>query len=48
MVDGELYGGLIKHLEPTVYRLQHNLPLKNPILKEIKNIPRIFKVVQIQ
>ena len=47
MVDGELYGGLIKHLEPTVYRLQHNLPLKNPILKEIKNnYPRIFKAVK--
>ncbi|NLZ53064.1 MAG: BglG family transcription antiterminator, partial [Thermoanaerobacteraceae bacterium] len=47
LVDGELYSGLLKHLEPTVYRLKHGLPLKNPILKEIKNnYPKIFEAVK--
>lgn len=47
LLDGELYNGLLKHLEPTIYRLKHNLPLKNPILKEIKyNYPKIFKAVR--
>lgn len=47
LADGELYSGLLKHLEPTVYRLKHGLPLKNPILKEIKNnYSSIFEVVK--
>jgi mannitol operon transcriptional antiterminator len=46
-VDEELYNGLIKHLEPTVYRLKHGFPLNNPILQEIKsNYPNIFEVVK--
>jgi len=45
--DGELYSGLLKHLEPTVYRLRHGLPLKNPILKQIKNnYPGVFEAVK--
>ena len=47
LIDGELYSGLLKHLEPTVYRLKHGLPLKNPILKEIKNnYANIFETVK--
>ncbi len=47
LADSELYSGLLKHLEPTVYRLKHGLPLKNPILKEIKsNYTSIFEVVK--
>lgn len=47
-IDTELHNGLLKHLEPTIYRLRHNLPLKNPILHEIKrNYPEIFKAVQL-
>jgi len=45
--DRELYSGLLRHLEPTLYRLKHGLPLKNPILKEIKNnYSSIFEVVK--
>ncbi|MGI5858609.1 MAG: BglG family transcription antiterminator [Tepidanaerobacteraceae bacterium] len=45
--DAELYNGLIKHLEPTVYRLKHGFPLNNPILQEIKsNYTNIFEVVK--
>ena len=46
MSDRELYSGLARHLEPTVYRL-NGLPLKNPILKEIKNnYSGIFELVK--
>ena len=34
--DNVLYEGLLKHLGPTIYRLKNNLPLYNPMLKEIK------------
>lgn len=34
--DDVLYEGLLKHLGPTIYRLKNNLPLYNPMLKEIK------------
>ncbi|MCF6095748.1 BglG family transcription antiterminator [Thermovorax subterraneus] len=45
--DDELYRGLMEHLGPTVYRLKHKLPLKNPILREIKeNYPEIFEAVK--
>jgi len=45
--DRELYSGLLRHLEPTVYRLRHGLPLKNPILNEIKNnYANIFEIVK--
>jgi len=45
--DDELYKGLIEHLCPTIYRLKHGLPLKNPILEEIKtNYPGIFGIVK--
>jgi len=45
--DDELYKGLMEHLGPTIYRLKHGLPLKNPILEEIKtNYEYIFHVVK--
>lgn len=45
--DDELYKGLMEHLGPTIYRLKHGLPLKNPILKEIKmNYEHIFHAVK--
>jgi mannitol/fructose-specific phosphotransferase system IIA component (Ntr-type)/galactitol-specific phosphotransferase system IIB component len=45
--DDELYKGLMEHLGPTIYRLKHGLPLKNPILEEIKtNYEHIFHVVK--
>jgi len=47
LADVELFSGLLKHLEPTVYRLKHDLPLKNPILNEIKNnYPKIYEAVK--
>lgn len=45
--DDELYRGLIEHLGPTLFRLENKLPLKNPILSEIKNnYPEIFQAVK--
>lgn len=45
--DEALYNGLLNHLEPALYRLTHSLPLKNPILEDIKrNYPFIFRAVQ--
>jgi len=45
--DNELYKGLMEHLGPTIYRLKHDLPLKNPILDEVKeNYSQIFQVVK--
>lgn len=47
--DDELYKGLMEHLGPTIYRLRHGLPLKNPILKEIKiNYEHIFHIVKVE
>ncbi|MGB9840959.1 BglG family transcription antiterminator [Thermovenabulum sp.] len=45
--DEELYKGLMEHLGPTIYRLKHGLPLKNPILNEVKNsYPDVFNAVK--
>jgi len=45
--DDVLYEGLLKHLGPTIYRLKNNLPLYNPMLKEIKeNYSFIFNSVE--
>lgn len=45
--DDELYRGLIEHLGPTLFRLKNKLPLKNPLLDEIKtNYPEIFRAVK--
>lgn len=34
--DHQLFDGLIQHIRPTIYRLKHDLMLKNPLLMEIK------------
>ncbi|MFX3616650.1 MAG: transcription antiterminator [Sporolactobacillus sp.] len=34
--DQILFQGLINHIGPVIYRLQHNLQLQNPLLMEIK------------
>ncbi|WP_026883091.1 BglG family transcription antiterminator [Clostridium akagii] len=34
--DKQLFDGLIQHIRPTIYRLKHDLTLKNPLLREIK------------
>lgn len=43
--DTTLLNGLVLHLRPTINRLKYGLPLRNPILEEIKsNYPDIFGV----
>ena len=34
--DKQLFDGLIQHIRPTIYRLKHDLILKNPLINEIK------------
>ena len=34
--DKQLLNGLIQHMRPAIYRLKHDIILKNPLLKEIK------------
>ena len=46
--DRQLYNGLLEHLKPTIYRLNHDLTLKNPILDEIRSrFNELFKAVKI-
>lgn len=46
-VDEELFEGLIAHLRPALYRVKHNLLLKNPILMEIRDkYPLVFQAVK--
>lgn len=45
--DKELFSGLVQHIRPTIYRLKHDLTLKNPLLKEIKqSYEKIFYAVK--
>ena len=45
--DQQLFEGLLDHLRPTIYRLRHDLKLKNPILDEIKtNYRELFEIVR--
>lgn len=34
--EEHLFEGLIKHLRPLIYRLKHNLDIKNPVIDQIK------------
>ena len=44
--DITLYPGLSIHLQPVLYRLSYQLPIKNPLLTEIKNkYPYMFSMV---
>ena len=45
--DSQLFRGIIEHLKPTIYRLSHDLTLKNPLLQEIKSTYRkLFEAVK--
>lgn len=45
--DKELFAGLTQHIRPTIYRLKHDLTLKNPLLKEIKqSYEKVFYAVK--
>ncbi|ADL69190.1 BglG family transcription antiterminator [Thermoanaerobacterium thermosaccharolyticum] len=45
--DRQLINGLTDHLIPTIYRLKHELDLKNPIVAEIKNnYGKLFEIVK--
>jgi transcriptional antiterminator/mannitol/fructose-specific phosphotransferase system IIA component (Ntr-type) len=45
--DKELFSGLTQHIRPTIYRLKHDLTLKNPLLKEIKqSYEKVFSAVK--
>lgn len=46
-VDEQLFEGLIAHLRPALYRVKHNLVLKNPMLFDIKDkYPLVFQAVK--
>ena len=45
--DSQLFEGLLEHLEPAVYRLKHDLLLKNPLLNDIKlKYNNLFNIVK--
>lgn len=47
LMDKQLFDGLIQHIRPTIYRLKHNITLKNPLLKEIKqSLGKVFYAVK--
>lgn len=46
-LDAKLLMGLDAHFEPLMTRLQMGIPLKNPLLKEIKvNYPEVFEITK--
>lgn len=45
--DKQLFDGLLQHIRPTIYRLKHDLTLKNPLLKEIKkSYEKVFYAIK--
>jgi transcriptional antiterminator/mannitol/fructose-specific phosphotransferase system IIA component (Ntr-type) len=45
--DIQLFNGLVLHLKPTIYRLENELNIKNPIIDQIKlKYPFIFQVAK--
>lgn len=45
--DKSLFNGLMDHLRPAIYRLKHDLKVKNPILNEISNnYHALFEIVK--
>ncbi len=45
--DVQLYNGLVIHLKPTIYRLENDMNIKNPLIDQIKlKYPFIFQVAQ--
>lgn len=46
-MDSQLFKNLIEHLKPAIYRLTHDLTLKNPLLDELKlTYQELFDVVK--
>lgn len=44
--DESLLSGLLTHLEPAIHRIKKNMPIRNPLLHEIKQVyPEWFKLV---
>lgn len=45
--DKQLLNGLIQHIRPAIYRLKHDITLKNPLIKEIKeSYEKVFYAVK--
>lgn len=45
--DDVLFKGLKEHLTPTLYRIKNDLPVKNPLLDDVKaNYPKLFRAVK--
>lgn len=46
-LDKQLYEGLLAHIWPAVYRVRNGLPLKNPLLEEVKsNLSSLYNIVK--
>lgn len=46
-LDKQLYDGLLAHIGPAVYRVRNELPLKNPLLEEVKsNFSKLYNIVR--
>lgn len=46
--DKQLFNGILDHLAPAIYRLKHDLRLKNPVIAEIKeSFAELFEIVKI-
>lgn len=42
--DNQLFDGLVQHIRPAIYRIKHDLKIKNPLINEIKeNFYDMFK-----
>lgn len=46
-LDKQLYDGLLAHIGPSIYRIKNELPLKNPMLDEVKtNLSSLYNIVK--
>lgn len=46
-LDKQLYEGLLAHIWPAVYRIKNELPLKNPLLEEVKSsLSNLYGIVK--
>lgn len=46
-LDKQLYEGLLAHILPAVYRIKNELPLKNPLLEEVKyDLSNLYDIVK--
>lgn len=45
--DKQLFNGLLQHLRPAIYRLIHDIEIKNPLIEEIKeSYKKVFSAVK--